>query len=420
MELTRFTVIGLGGFAQAHLAAVDWLEEIKKGTLTGVVALPEDRKINHELFEKLQQRGITFFPSIDAFFESNGCADTDVLTVPIGIHQHVPVSVRAMAAGLHVYCEKPIAATIQEADTLVAAEKKYNRKIAIGYQYLYSSSIQRLKNNIADKRLGDVKSIKLLCSWPRSEDYFNRNGWAGRMRVGENWVLDSPANNAVSHYLMNVLYLATGAPRAAIPQALEAELYRANNIESTDLVQLKIVTDDAVACHITFAHCAEKRVGPMLQVEGTAGTAIWSGDLGETEIVFKNGEIERYEGESDPAWRYWGFRDLVDAIAENRAPLCTPGLARSQTLAINLMHESCPEIKTIPVQYIERVEALQDYPPDVKAWFNFVKNLDAVLQQCYEDGAMLSETDMAWATQGAGKQVSAAGYSQFPQSKLLG
>ena len=195
MQQLRFVIIGIGGYSLVHLAAIDWLQEQGLAQLTGVVALESERKTKPELIRSLQDKGIPLYGTIDDFFQ-NGTDTADVLTVPIGIHQHVPVSIRAMQHGLDVYCEKPLAATVQEADALIEVKNETGRKIAVGYQHIYSNSMQQLKRLIHDGKLGRVQSISLLCGWPRSKQYYRRNNWAGKLKLSEHWILDSPANNA--------------------------------------------------------------------------------------------------------------------------------------------------------------------------------------------------------------------------------
>ena len=104
---------------------------------------------------------MVLYGSVEDFF-ARGVNTTDALTVPIGIHQHVPVAIRAIEAGLHVYCEKPVAATVQEVDRLIEAEARSDRKVAVGFQHLYSVSMQRLKELLTAGRLGKVRDISLM------------------------------------------------------------------------------------------------------------------------------------------------------------------------------------------------------------------------------------------------------------------
>ncbi|MBK7256336.1 MAG: Gfo/Idh/MocA family oxidoreductase [Ignavibacteriae bacterium] len=205
MEPVRFVVIGLGGYGLVHIEAVRWLARQGLGRLTGVVALPVDRAARPDMVASLQQEGVVLYESVEQFM-SSGIRTADVLTVPIGIHEHVPVSIAAMEAGLHVYCEKPVAGTVQEVDQLIAARDRTGRHCVIGFQHIYSNSLRQLKARIQGGRLGSLTRATLFSGWPRSKQYFTRNEWTGKLRIGQDWILDSPANNANAHYLLNILY----------------------------------------------------------------------------------------------------------------------------------------------------------------------------------------------------------------------
>lgn len=398
MKPLRFVVIGIGGYAQIHIEAIKWLQEKGVGKLSGIVALQRDRQDYPEFFADLQKAGVIFFDTIDHFFAS-GVNSADVLTVPIGIHQHVPVSIRALEAGLDVYCEKPTAATVQEVDRLIQAEKRTGRKIVIGFQHIYSNSIKQLKKRICDDRLGAPKSISVLCGWPRPKEYFTRNDWAGRMRLGDDWILDSPANNACAHFLMNALYLASNRPNEAItPTSVQAELYRANHTESPDLVQIKL-TSDQMNMNLLFSHCNNSMLGPIMKIVCENGQAEWSdAELGKTKIVYSNGVEESFDNGDSDLWQFDGFLDLVQAVLENRQPICTPTLTRNQTLVINAMHESCPKIKRIDDSFIEEFNDVDTHPTFMTGKFLCVKGLDDYLRKAFENDGMLSQLSIPWVT----------------------
>ncbi len=395
----RFVVIGLGGYAVAHLEAVAWLARQGLAKLTGVVALASDRKKFPRRVRALQAQGIALFDHLEDFF-ARGVTSAEVLTVPVGIHQHAPVSLAAMNAGLHVYCEKPLAATVREVEALIATRDATQRKIAVGFQHIYSRSVQQLKARICAGRLGRVQSISLLCGWPRSVQYYRRNEWAGKLRVGEHWVLDSPANNAHAHYLLNLLYLASAKEHAAaIPHELRAELYRANPIESCDTVQMQFNTTEGIACHVLLTHANGRELGPIMQLVCEKGKAVWQGENGKTVIEYEEGGVEHCDNEGHAHWRYAGFRDLVYAIRNDLAPLCSPEIARAHTLTIEALHANCPNIVTIPERFIDKVEDWESFPPKTKGNFYRVRGFDQALQHAFEHGIFLSALNVPWAKQ---------------------
>ena len=329
MEPLRFTVIGLGGYGLVHIEAVNWLASLGLGRLRGVVALEADRRARPEMAQALQNDGVVLYDSVKHFM-NDGLESTDVLTVPIGIHAHVPVSNAALKAGLDVYCEKPVAATIQEVDALIRTEKETGRTVAIGFQHIFSNSMRQLKKRIVDGRLGPVRRLELFCGWPRSQAYYSRNEWTGRLRLGKDWILDSPANNANAHYVMNALYLSSPhSGTAATPARIHAELYRGNDIEGPDTVQMRITCAEGAEVHIILTHANWYVNGPRMTLQCEHGTAYWQTDLGKTVVRYTNGRTEEFNNLVHDQWRYEGFRDLVEAIRQRRPSHCSPGAGTS-------------------------------------------------------------------------------------------
>lgn len=396
MKPLRFVVIGLGGYGLVHIDAVKWLAAQGIGQLSGVVALPVDRTQRPDLVATLQKEGVALYDSVDQFFAA-GAAATDVLTVPIGIHAHVPVSIAAMRAGLHVYCEKPLAATVPEVDRLIQVRLETGRVVAVGFQHIFSNSMQQIKARICDGRLGAVKTVTLMCGWPRSAQYYARNEWTGKMRLGKEVILDSPANNAFAHYLLNLLYLSsTRSGAAAYPVELESELYRANRIESADTVQLRFTTEAGTRAFIMLTHANERPNGPEMYLECEGGKVSWLTDNGTTVIAYADGKEEEFDNLVHEKWRYEGFRDFVGAVREGREPLCTPELARAQTLTVNAMHESSPEIVSIPEGDVTEAEDWEMFPPDTKGKFRRVHRMDELMRDAVKQRKFFSELGVPW------------------------
>ena len=127
---------------------------------------------------------------------------------------------------------------------MIRARDEAGKLVAIGYQWSFSSPIQRLKRDILAGGLGAPRRLRSVCLWPRDEVYYTRNDWAGRQRAADgSWILDSPVNNAMAHDLHNMLYLlGPSIDRSAQPVEIVAELYRANDIENFDTAALRVRT----------------------------------------------------------------------------------------------------------------------------------------------------------------------------------
>ncbi len=202
VEPVKFAVVGLGGFGASHLEAVADVEALGVGVLDAVVCI--DPEIHGKTLADFRERGVRIFDDVPALLDAG---DVDVVTLPVGIHDHVPLSVASVEAGFDVIVEKPLTSVVQEADRLIEARDRTSRAVIVGYQFLYSETIRALKTRAIDGRLGRIATIRVRAGWPRGDAYYARNGWAGRVQLDGFWVLDSPINNAISHHVMNVLYV---------------------------------------------------------------------------------------------------------------------------------------------------------------------------------------------------------------------
>ena len=63
--------------------------------------------------------------------------DIDVIYVVLPNSMHPEYTIRALKAGKHVLCEKPMANTPQECEQMIAAAKAASRKLMIGYRVRY-------------------------------------------------------------------------------------------------------------------------------------------------------------------------------------------------------------------------------------------------------------------------------------------
>jgi len=80
----------------------------------------------------------------------------EAVTVAVPTENHHTAVMEALGAGCHVMVEKPIAATLAEADELVAAAKSANRVLAVGHIERYNPAVLELKRRLDEGQLGRV------------------------------------------------------------------------------------------------------------------------------------------------------------------------------------------------------------------------------------------------------------------------
>src|SRR5690606_35584330 len=137
--------------------------------------------------------------------------------------------------GFHVLCEKPAAGNHGEALEMQRAARETGKILAIGYQNMYTPTVRRIKELTLEGRRGGAlgRLLTATCSarWPRGASYYGRNAWAGRLAVSGREIFDSPVQNALAHYLQDMLFIAgPDARTCATPVRLYGENYRAKSI----------------------------------------------------------------------------------------------------------------------------------------------------------------------------------------------
>jgi len=72
---------------------------------------------------------------------------------------HLELVLACLEAGAHVYCEKPMTWNLEEGDQIVSMAAAAGRKVAVAHQGVYLPRIQRVRQMLAEGRIGQVQAI---------------------------------------------------------------------------------------------------------------------------------------------------------------------------------------------------------------------------------------------------------------------
>ncbi|MDR3374514.1 MAG: Gfo/Idh/MocA family oxidoreductase [Ancalomicrobiaceae bacterium] len=88
-------------------------------------------------------------------------ADPDIEAIynPLPNHLHVPWTIKALQAGKHVLCEKPIGMNAEEAKALIAARDKSGKIVAEAFMVRHHPQWQRARRQVQSGRIGEVRAI---------------------------------------------------------------------------------------------------------------------------------------------------------------------------------------------------------------------------------------------------------------------
>jgi predicted dehydrogenase len=329
----------------------------------------------------LQQLGCRIYDSVEAMWaEESG--SIDLCMIPTPISTHYPFARMALEHGSHVLLEKPVCGTIHEAEALVAYAAEVGREICIGFQDLYSPQIIELKRRLVAGDFGRITSLKGWGSWPRPRSYYNRNNWAGRLKNGVGWVLDSPVNNAMAHFLFLMLYWAGSDLNAfASPISLQADLFRAQDIASFDTASMRLTTDEGPEVFYCVSHSGERTVQPILRVEGEKGWFEWT----------HCGHVRIYLPDADETWpcvdivriRNLMIEQVCGWVKGQEGHVVLARDAVLHTRIVSALHEANP-IVNFPKERIRQTTVSEDS-------FTYVYGLADLLETAFRKGQLLSE-----------------------------
>lgn len=119
-EALRVLVVGLGNMGLSHAQAYH------TNPAFDIVGLANRSEV--KLPPALQG-----YPRFDSFEAGLTSTKPDVVSINTHTDSHADYAIRAMEAGAHVFLEKPLAATIVEAERVVATALRLKRKLVIGY-----------------------------------------------------------------------------------------------------------------------------------------------------------------------------------------------------------------------------------------------------------------------------------------------
>jgi len=409
-EPVSLVMVGVGGMGAVYLQAL--LDRKDEGLfrISGAVD-PQPNRCKQ--YVEMRAMGVPCFVSLPDFYR-NRKADLAILSTPI--QMHVPQTLSALGKGSHVLCEKPAAGTIQEVRAAIEAERAAGRWVAIGFQWSFSPAVQALKADIRSGLFGAARRLKCLYLWPRDEGYYARNDWAGKRRDAEGaWVLDSPVQNAMAHDLHNMFYvLGREKETSARPAGVEAELYRANAIENFDTAAARIRTEEGVELLFFVSHASDEDRGPIVRYEFEKGVVRCDSRASGLWAEFPDGTRKDYGVPDDEAMnKLW--QSIAGVREEGARPLCGLEAAASQTLSMNGIQDSMPEIRDFPAGLIRVVEAagarrLAVETPGARRLV--VEGLDEAFAACYEAGKLPSEMGLPWSAKGT--KVDLREYTSFP------
>jgi predicted dehydrogenase len=168
---TRIAVVGAGAIAQlAHLPV---LSKMRGAQL--VALCDNDGPKARALADRLAIPDV--FTDIDELLELE---ELDAVVVATPNHLHEPHVLSAIAAGVHVLCERPLAFTARGVERILAAAARADRKVAVANNHRFRADVQALDRFLHGGELGRLAGVRSGSYQLKLPGGAGSGGWRGR------------------------------------------------------------------------------------------------------------------------------------------------------------------------------------------------------------------------------------------------
>ncbi|MCU0397276.1 MAG: Gfo/Idh/MocA family oxidoreductase [Cyclobacteriaceae bacterium] len=202
-----------------------------KGIVTGTPSKAEQWKKQYKLADK----NIYNYQNFDSIANN---PDIDVVYVVLPPSMHAEYSIRAANAGKHVWCEKPMAISVTECQSMIDACNRNKVKLSIGYRMHHEPNTRQIIQFRKDARYGKVIKVEAAAGYLEGRT----NHWKQQKKMGGGAMYD------MGVYPLNAIRYSTGMEPVSVSarqSTTRPEIYK--EVDETMVFDLEF--PDGVTAH---------------------------------------------------------------------------------------------------------------------------------------------------------------------------
>jgi predicted dehydrogenase len=317
-----FAIVGLG-----HLSLENILPAFAKSKFAKPVALVSGDAGKAAIVASqygIKSSSIYNYKNYDQIKDNK---EIEALYIVLPNSMHAEFTIRAANAGKHVLCEKPMANTVLEAQSMIAACKKAGKKLMIAYRVQYEPHHHLVREFVQNGEYGKTKLMEMF----NSQNIGDPEQWRLKKALAGGGSLPD-----IGIYCLNTARYLTGLE----PEWLLASLYtspgdiRFKEVEETVFFQLRFPSGMIANCGCSYGVHESRRYRCL------ADKGAWFG--------------------MDPAFPYTGLKIEMSEVKNNKDWQQVPGLEEKDQFTLELDHMAqC--ILNDKTPYTPGEEGLQDH-----------------------------------------------------------
>ncbi len=270
----RFALLGCGRIAKRHSELLGY-NQIEGATLSAVCDLEEEKAA--QVGERFD---VPFYTDMHKMMKQEDI-DAVVVLTPSGMHARDVIEIAPYKK--HIVVEKPMALTLDDADSMISTCDKYGIKLFVIKQNRFNLPVVKLREAMEQGRFGKLVLGTVRVRWCRPQHYYDQDKWRGT------WAYDGGVlTNQASHHI-DLLEWMMGDVESVFARS------------STALVDIE--TEDTAVVTLKF------RNGALGIIEAT--TATRPKDLeGSISILGEKGTVE-IGGFAVNEMKTWNFLEKI-------------------------------------------------------------------------------------------------------------
>ena len=219
---------------------------------------------------------------------------------------HAKISIAALKAGKHVWCEKPMSTSLADSTAMREMAASSAAKTIIGYNYTKNPAVTHARRLIEEGRIGRVSGF--FCRYDVDNEADGNRPWSWRMSRDKS---GTGANGDVLSHVISVGHYLTGSVISKVvgdiaiihPQrADEANPATQKTVDNDDMVSALVSFENGVKGHIGASRVSwGRKCGLRWEVHGTEGTILYDQE--------RLNELKLFTRDADPATD--GFRTIL-------------------------------------------------------------------------------------------------------------
>lgn len=293
--MLRVGVVGCGNIGKIHAMALQKRKDVR------ICGFADVRMERAQAYAGAYTGGAA--GSYGSLEELLGKEQPDVIHICTPHDCHVPMAVKTLAFGAHVFMEKPPAISREEFALLEGAQAGSRGRVGVCFQNRYNETTQRVSALLQQGRLGTLRGGRAFVTWNRTAPYYTESGWRGtKAREGGGVLI----NQAV--HTLDLLLQWMGTPVLVEASACNHHLPGVIEVEDTLEAWMTFESgeDPVRAClYATNAYVSDAPV--LIELTGTGGTVRVEGDA----VYFRTRPEETWtvwqsQGGTVPGKDYWG------------------------------------------------------------------------------------------------------------------